>query len=152
VFEVNLDGSLADVVADLATKELLAEPGTRHAYSRLGYITAGRVAEIVTGRPFPQLMNRMLLEPVGAFDATFIPSPEFERRIPVAYVRTDDGFEKRTGEPLGTVLNPGGRLVSTLDDVILIVLTRVPQTQTNRWRNRLVKTVFKTFEPPAANP
>ncbi len=225
-FDLDLDGSLADVVADLATKELLALPGTRHAYSRLGYITAGRVAEIVTGRPFPQLMERMLLRPVGAFDATFNPSPELEQRIPVSYVRSDDGFEERTGEPLGTVLNPGGGLVSTLDDVarvmllhrnrgkvgyrqlvsaeslqqmyvpqpptstkgyglgfnimkrnadgsaarirhtgasgtlavldfendvILIVLTHVPQTQTNRWRNRLVETVFKTFERQIAN-
>ena len=226
-FEVKLDGSLADVVADLATKELLAEPGTRHAYSRLGYITAGRVAEIVTGRSFPQLMERMLLRPVGAFDATFMPSPKFEQQIPVAYERTDDGFQKRSGDPLGTVLNPGGRLVSTLDDVarvmllhrnhgkignrqlvsaeslqqmyvpqppttnngyglgfnimkrnadgsaarirhtgasgtlavldfendvILIVLTQVPQAQTNRWRNRLVETVFKTFQPEVASP
>jgi CubicO group peptidase (beta-lactamase class C family) len=226
-FELNLDGSLADVVADLATKELLAEPGKKHAYSRLGYITAGRVAEIVTGRPFPQLMTKTLLHPVGAFDATFFPSPELQQRIPVAYARTDAGFEKRTGTPLGTVLNPGGRLISTLDDVarvmllhrnrgkvggrqllsaeslqqmyvpqpstpntgyglgfnimkrnsdgsparirhtgaagtlavldfendvILIVLTQVPQTQTNRWRNRLVETVFKTFEPDAENP
>lgn len=226
-FELKMDGSLADVVADLATKELLAEPGTRYAYSRLGYITAGRVAEIVTGRPFPQLMERTLLRPVGAFDATFIPSPDVEPRIPVSYIRTGEGFEKRTGDSMGTVVNPGGGLVSTLDDlarvmllhrnggkvgerqlvsaeslqqmyvpqpstpstgyglgfnimkrnadgsparirhtgasgtlavldfendVILIVLTQVPQTQTNGWRNRLVETVFKTFEPNVAKP
>lgn len=217
-FRVNLDGTLADVVADLATKELLGEPGTRHAYSRLGYIVAGRVAEIATGRPFPQVMSRTLLRPVGALDATFLPSAELQQRIPVAYVRTDGGFAKRTGEPLGTVLNPGGRLVSTLEDVtrvlllhrnrgkvgkktlvsadslrqmyvpqpatpntgyglgfnimrlpedgsparirhtgasgtlavidfdsdvILVVLTQVPQKQTNRWRSRLVQTVFE---------
>ena len=219
-FALNLDGSLADVVAELGTKELLAEPGKKYAYSRLGYITAGRVAEIVTGRPFPQLMTRMLLHPIGAIDATFVPSPELQQRIPVAYERSDAGFEKRTGTPLGTVLNPGGRLISTLDDVarvmllhrnrgkvsgrqlvsaeslqqmyvpqpptpstgyglgfniikrnpdgsparirhtgaagtlavldfendvILIVFTQVPQKQTNRWRNRLVETVFRIF-------
>jgi CubicO group peptidase (beta-lactamase class C family) len=199
----------------------MPSPGKKYAYSRLGYITAGRVAEVVTGRPFPQLMTRMLLHPIGAMDATFVPAPELEHRIPVAYERTDAGFEKRTGAPLGNVLNPGGRLISTLDDVarvmllhrnrgkvngrqlaspeslqqmyvsqpptpntgyglgfniikrnpdggparirhtgaagtlavldfendvILIVFTQVPQKQTNRWRDRLVETVFKTFQ------
>tara|TARA_R110002049_G_scaffold4601_5_gene32238 strand:- start:331843 stop:334296 length:2454 start_codon:yes stop_codon:yes gene_type:complete len=226
-FELDLDGSLADVARDLATKELLAEPGKKYGYSRLGYIVAGRVAEIVTGRPFPQLMQKTLLHPIGANDATFYPSPELEQRIPVSYERTEAGFEKRTGEPLGTVINPGGRLISTLDDVarvlllhrnhgkvagrqlvsaeslqqmyvpqpstpgagyglgfnimkrnadgtparirhtgasgtlavldfendaILIVLTQVPQQQTLRWRNRLVETVFATFNPDAKRP
>lgn len=220
-FQVNLDSSLADAVADLATKPLLAEPGTRYAYSRLGYITAGRAAEIVTGRSFPQLMKRLLLRPLHAELATFTPTPEIKEQIPVAYVRKDGGFERRAGEAIGSVINPGGSLVSNLDDlsrvlmlhrnrgkvgkqqvveeetlqqmyipqpstpgtgyglgfnimkrnadgtparirhtgasgtlamldfehdVILIVLTQVPQTETNGWRNRLVETVLQIVE------
>ncbi|MEO2016252.1 MAG: serine hydrolase [Fuerstiella sp.] len=219
-YSVELDGELSDVIADLATKELVAEPGTRYAYSRLGYMTAGRVAEVVTGRPFPELMRTLLLTPLGAEAATFTPSVEMQARMPVPYERTRTGFRPREGAGLGTAINPGGSLVSTLDDVarllllhrnqgrigtmqylpsellkrmyvsqpstpgvgyglgfnimkryqdgtaarirhtgasgtlgvidferdlIIIVLTQVPQQQTNRWRNPLVQRINAVF-------
>ena len=219
-FSINLDGDLSAVIKDLATKELLAEPGTRHAYSRLGYMTAGRVAEVVSGRPYPELMQTVLLKPLGAETATFTPSEKMLARMPVPYERTRTGFVPREGTGLGTAINPGGSLVSTLDDVarlllthrnhgrvgtqqfitanllakmyepqpstpgvgyglgfnimrrrddgtparirhtgasgtlgvidferdlIIVVLTQVPQRQTNRWRNRLVQTINNIF-------
>ena len=142
-------------------------------------------------------------------------------RIPTPYERTKNGFKERTGEPIGTVLNPGGSLVATPTDVarmlllhrdrgrvagkqivpaeilqqmyksqpgrgkakyglgfnilkqrtdgsasriqhtgasgtigiidfdidlIVIVLTQVPQAQTNKWRGPMLKTVFGAFE------
>ncbi len=121
-YSVELDGELSDVIADLATKELVAEPGTRYAYSRLGYMTAGRVAEVVTGRPFPELMRTLLLTPLGAEAATFTPSVEMQARMPVPYERTRTGFRPREGAGLGTAINPGGSLVSTLDDVARLLL------------------------------
>lgn len=219
-FSVNLDGQLKDVVKDLATKELLAQPGSRYAYSGLGYMTAGRVAEVVTNRPFEELMKTQLLRPIGAEVATFTLSDELSAQLPVAYERTQTGFVPRQGEGLGTAVNPGGGLISTLDDVarlfllhrnrgrigdeqfipaemltkmyepqpgtpgtgyglgfnimerradgsalrvrhtgasgtlgmidfdkdlIVIVLTQVPQQQTLRWRNRLLQTVNEVF-------
>ena len=36
-------------------------------------------------------------------------------------------------------------------DLILIVLTQVPQRQTNRWRNRLLQTINNVF-PPSMTP
>jgi arylsulfatase A-like enzyme/CubicO group peptidase (beta-lactamase class C family) len=223
-FKVNFDGDLKDAVADLATKPLLAEPGTRYAYSRLGYMTAGRVAEVVTGKSFGDLMAEMLLEPLGAQVATFEPSEEVAFRMATAYERTREGFRTRGGDRLGSVINPGGGLVSTLDDVgrllllhrnrgrigsqqfvpesllqqmyvpqpatsgtgyglgfnimqkredgtparirhtgasgtlgvvdfdrdlVLIVLTQVPQQQTMRWRSRLVEVIDEVFPETA---
>jgi arylsulfatase A-like enzyme/CubicO group peptidase (beta-lactamase class C family) len=121
-FSVKLNGDLSDVIADLATKELVAEPGTRYAYSRLGYMTAGRVAEVVTGRPFPELMESLLLKPLGAKVATFIPSTDVLDRMPVPYERTKSGFHLREGRGLGTAINPGGSLVSNLDNVARLLL------------------------------
>jgi CubicO group peptidase (beta-lactamase class C family) len=219
-FTVILDGELSDVIADLATKELVAEPGTRSAYSRLGYMTAGRVAEVVTGRPYPELLQTLLLKPLGAETATFTPSEAMRALMPVPYERTKAGFQPRPGTGLGTAINPGGSLVSTLgqvarlllmhrnkgrigtqefipakllakmyqpqpstpgvgyglgfnimrrradgtaarirhtgasgtlavidfdQDLIIIVLTQVPQQQTNRWRNRLMQTINGVF-------
>jgi CubicO group peptidase (beta-lactamase class C family) len=219
--EIEFGESLEDAVNDLASRELLAEPGTRHAYSRLGYMVAGRVAEVVTGKPFPEVMRDELLKPIGATDATFEPTHELLERMATPYERTNGGFTRRVGERLsGAVMNPGGSLISTLDsvgrlmqlhrnhgsldgrplvrmeslnqmyvaqpttpgtgyglgfnimkkradgtasrirhtgasgtlafldfdrDLIAIILTQVPQTQTIRWRNQLVRTIDTVF-------
>ena len=225
-FSVKLDGELADVIKDLATKELLAEPGTRYAYSRLGYMAAARAAEVVTGRPFGELIETRLLKPIGADLATFTPTEEISASLPVFYQRTRAGFLPRAGEGLGTALNPGGGLISNLDnvgrllllhrnkgrlgeqqflpsemlakmyepmpatpgtgyglgfnimkrgndgtaeqirhtgasgtlgvidfekDLIIIVLTQVPQQQTLRWRSRLMQTINQVFSKDPAN-
>lgn len=219
-FSVKMDGTLEQTIADLATRPLAAKPGTRYAYSRFGYMVAGRVAEVVTGRSFEDVMRQVLLQPVGAVTATFSPSEDLSEQMPIVYERDGRGLRTRTGEPLGTVINPGGSLVSTLEDVarvlllhrnqgcasgrrivsaqalqqmyvaqpatpgtgyglgfnimqkrddgspvrirhtgasgtlavidfdrdlILIVLTQVPQQQTLRWRSQLVRTITDVF-------
>lgn len=216
---LNWDGSLEEVVEELATHPLFYEPETQYGYSRLGYMTAGRVAEAVTGKPFETVMEEVLFKTLGAEASGF----DYESRmdqIPTAYVRTQDGLELRTGEGMGRVINPGGSLITNLDgvarllllhrnrgkvdgkeivspqileemyvsqpgrgkaayglgfnitkqrpdgsaariqhtgaagtigiidfdlDLIVIVLTQVPQAQTHRWRAPLLKTIFETF-------
>lgn len=119
---VDLSGSLAEVVDDLAMQELVSRPGSAYAYSRLGYLVAGRVVEVVTGREFADVMRQQLLDPVGARTATFAPDAPTLAAIPTYYERSRNGLRPRTGEPLGTVINPGGGLVSTLDDVGRVLL------------------------------
>jgi CubicO group peptidase (beta-lactamase class C family) len=217
--------SLAEVTTRLARRELLAEPGTQYSYSGLGYIVAGRVVEVVTGRPYPEALRRLLLQPIGATDTTFSPAAPALEQMPVAYERTADGFQRRAGQRAGLAINPGGGLVSTLDnvgrfmlmhrnrgqigqqpllsakaldemyhpqpgttgtgyglgfnimerhadgtaarvrhtgasgtlalldfdrDLIVIVLTQVPQAQTLRWREQLMRTVMEVFSPTPA--
>jgi CubicO group peptidase (beta-lactamase class C family) len=120
--DVDLEGSLAEVVDNLARQELIAAPGSAYAYSRLGYMVAGRVAEVVTGKDFAAVMQELLLDPIGARDATFYPDDETLAAIPTWYERTRNGLRPRTGERLGTAINPGGGLVSTLDDVGRVML------------------------------
>ncbi len=220
--ELSLDwnGTLEDVVNELATHDLFYEPATAYGYGRLGYMTAARVAEIVIGKPFETVMAETLFAALGSTDSTF-DYPSMLDRIPTPYVRTKNGLQVRTGEPMGTVINPGGSLIATPTDVarmlllhrnrgealgkrvvsesilqemyqsqpgrgkakyglgfnilaqnedgsarrvqhtgaagtigiidfdldlIVIVLTQVPQTQTNKWRGPLLKTIFSTFE------
>ena len=184
-------------------------------------MTAGRVVEVVTSRPFAEVLQRELLKPIEAELATFSPSEELSAKMPVPYERTRAGFRPLQRERLGTAPNPGGGLISNLDDVarllllhrnggrigveqfvspemlrtmyepqpatpgtgyglgfnvierrddgtirirhtgasgtlgvidfekdlIVIVLTQVPQQQTLRWRNRLLQTIDEVFAP-----
>ncbi len=121
-FTVNFDGTLADAMADLASRQLAAAPGTRHAYSRFGYMMAARAAEVRCGKPFPRLLREVLLDPIGAKQTTFEPSPDARRRVPTPYDRVRDGFRRRDGQGLGRAINPGGGLYATLDDVGRLLL------------------------------
>ncbi len=219
-FPLDFNGTLAEVVDELATHDLFYEPATAFGYGRLGYMTAARVAEVVTGKPFDAVMHDFLFSSLGSTESSFDYESMIDR-IPTPYERTKNGFKERTGEPIGTVLNPGGSLVATPTDVarmlllhrdrgrvagkqivpaeilqqmyksqpgrgkakyglgfnilkqrtdgsasriqhtgasgtigiidfdidlIVIVLTQVPQAQTNKWRGPMLKTVFGAFE------
>ena len=51
---------------ELATHDLFYEPATAYGYGRLGYMSAARVAEIVTGKPFEQVMADELFAVLGS--------------------------------------------------------------------------------------
>jgi CubicO group peptidase (beta-lactamase class C family) len=114
--------TLGQAVAQLAKEDLVTAPGTHYDYSRCGYLAAGRVAEVVTGRTFQDLMRRYLFEPIGAEVATFIPDEETRIRIPTQYERTPRGLVERNRDDVVRFVNPGGSLVSTVDDVARLML------------------------------
>ena len=79
--------ALADAVRDLARAGLSAEPGSRYAYSGLGYMVAGRVAEVAGEAEFAGSLARRLLLPIGAGEAGFLAEQSAGRRarLPVFY-------------------------------------------------------------------
>ncbi len=109
------NGTLTGIVSVLATTPLVNEPGTQNAYSWTGYMIAGRVAEVVTGKEYSALMRELLLDPVGATSTSY-PSENMQK-MPAAYERTSEGLRAFQGEPFGSVINPGGGLAGTLDGV-----------------------------------
>src|SRR5690606_34252309 len=123
---INTRGTLADAVASLGKVGLAAEPGSTFSYGGTGYIVAGRIAEVVTGEEFNRLMRDRLLKPIGATSATFKPSDEIRSAMATPYDRRGGRFTPITAAERGRFgadfLNPGGGLVSTLDDVGKFVL------------------------------
>ena len=57
--------TLRDAVAIFAGDSLIAPPGARYAYSSYGYNLIGAVLEAVTATPFPELLRREVLAPLG---------------------------------------------------------------------------------------
>ena len=115
--------TLGDEVRRIASDGLIAQPGTSYAYSGQGYQVAGRVAEVVTGRSFQDLLRRYLIQPLGMETATFTLSEKLQPIAAAQYSRGPNGFETRR-EPTSasSIINPGGGLVSTLDDVARLML------------------------------
>lgn len=122
-WRIRADGTLADAVEDLARAGLAAEPGVRYAYSGLGYLVAGRVAEVVGGEEFSALLARRLLGPLGipgvAFPAGL--APERGARLPTFYDRSSGTLVPDPGGPAFAFPNPGGGLVATADEVAALL-------------------------------
>lgn len=121
--EISPGSTLAEVAATLAQAGLVREPGSGYTYSGFGYMVAGRVAEVATGREFSALMHEQLVEPIGAGQAVFHPSAAADllARMPVMYDRIGGSLVPvaAAGREDAVVRfpNPGGGLVATLDDV-----------------------------------
>lgn len=60
-------------------------PGTRMAYSSPGYAVAGRVVEVVSGRPFEQFIQERILTPSGMPTSLFPPRPDDDASLARGY-------------------------------------------------------------------
>ncbi len=116
------DNTLAEMSEKLAGVPLGYQPGTRWLYGPSVDVQA-RLAEVLGGKPFAELMRERVLDPLAMNDTRYVLLPAQRKRLMTMYERAADGsFERATG-PLAelniepTALTPGGwGLVSTLDD------------------------------------
>ena len=111
-------GALASYVDGLAGScGTLFEPGERLSYSNGGMIVAGRLLEVVTGLPFPELLARDVYGPVGMRDSStsaeaailrstavgHFPDPETLEPRPTTMFTLPDTWGPAGGTPIGTV-------------------------------------------------
>ncbi len=82
--------SLAAHVADIATKPLRQEPGTKFEYNNCGINTAGRIVEVVSGISYFDFVQRRLFDPLGMKDTTFWPTEEQAARLARTSRRAED--------------------------------------------------------------
>jgi beta-lactamase class C len=72
---------LAEIVDEAYTRPLLFAPGTHQRYSDLGYALAARTAETVAGKPLPELVRELVLEPGGLAETFMPPAPAEVGRV-----------------------------------------------------------------------
>ncbi|MFY1620288.1 serine hydrolase domain-containing protein [Micromonospora sp. WMMD736] len=110
-----------DLVRLALSKPARFEPGTDWSYSNTNYVLARLLVERVTGRPFAQEMQRLILGPLG-LTGTVAPTTQTEVSEPHAhaYYRYEDDGEQKTVDV--TRHNPswissGGDMISTTQDL-----------------------------------
>jgi CubicO group peptidase (beta-lactamase class C family) len=117
---------LRDAVLSYAMTPLQSEPGAKYQYSNSGINTAGRIIEVVSGRPYEVFLQERLFEPLGMRDTTFWPTETQLKRLARTYKpdAKKTGLEATTITPLSSPLHdrkrqpmPGGGLFSTAHDV-----------------------------------
>lgn len=93
-----------------------SEPGTRFAYSNLGYALLGRVIEVVAARPYRRVVEQRLLEPLGLADTGFDDSVPAAGGIVTGHRRHAGDWEPLPLSGPGA-FSPIGGLFSTVADL-----------------------------------
>jgi len=112
--------TLAEAVAAYAKAPLEFEPGSRWRYRTSGINTAGRVVEVVSGRPYDQFLSDHLFTPLGMRDTTFAPTSAQRSRVATLYTYRDGRLQRtpdssiRPSEPFP---EPGAGAYSTAEDL-----------------------------------
>jgi CubicO group peptidase (beta-lactamase class C family) len=91
--------SLEGYVKELAHLPLDYEPGTKYLYSP-GPAVGGRIVEVVGGLPYPDFLQRRLLDPLGLKDTTFWPNAQQAARLALTHKLNP---EIKTLEPLHNI-------------------------------------------------
>jgi len=117
-----------DVPSSLYQPLVLAEkptgyaPGTRFAYSNVGYETLSVMVEQLTGKSFPEVTEERILRPLGMTHSDPAITHDSRRQLAVGYVPMYDDRPARPSDPLveGTWLEYGAgdaNLASTPADL-----------------------------------
>lgn len=128
------NGTLTEMVRFLTGRELLFEPGTKYFYTSMGYFIAGRIAEVVSGKEFSELLQQRLLQPINARSTAFHPSEAVLNNVPIFYSRTERGFQSQESRFRGSCVRPGGGLYATLEDVGKFMLLHRNKGMVNDYR------------------
>lgn len=106
---------LGQYTLSLIQRPLEFEPGSAYEYG-YGLTVAGRIVEVVSGKPFDVFLEERLFGPLGMKDTTFHPNDEQRRRLAKTYMPgpnggslvpaynpfiTQDATVRRTPEPSG---------------------------------------------------
>ena len=101
-----------------------SEPGRRSRYSNVGYKTLGLVVEAIEGRPYPDVVRRRVLEPLGMTASEPAITNEIRARLAVGYEAARDDRAWSEGDPLlpANWLETGtadGAIASTASDMAI---------------------------------
>jgi len=110
-----------EAAADAFNHAQAEEPGVRRSYSNAGYIAAGHIAEVVTGKPWEELLTELVFEPLGMSTAGF-GAPGATGKLDQPWGHTGDagGWDPVRPGPMADnpeALGPAGRVHCSIEDL-----------------------------------
>ncbi|MCK0127095.1 serine hydrolase domain-containing protein [Erythrobacter sp. F6033] len=125
----NASKPLSQFSTELASLPLFCQPGKAWKYG-VSVDVQARLAEVVTGRPYEELVTERVLEPLGMTETSYFVSSERKLRLAAGYMREDDGTIVRQSddrvygfrETKPIQINGGHGLISTIDDYLRFAL------------------------------
>jgi CubicO group peptidase (beta-lactamase class C family) len=115
------DDALARMVPQLADLPQIAPPGRVFGYSNAAVALAGRVLEVVSGRPYEDAVTELLLAPLGMEHSSFFVEDLVTYPVAAGHLLGPGG--PRVARPydgglLSRAVAPAGGLLSSVDDML----------------------------------
>ncbi|MEA2385250.1 MAG: hypothetical protein QOH72_5221 [Solirubrobacteraceae bacterium] len=115
------DDALARMIDSLAALPQLTPLGEVWSYCNSGFCLAGRVVEVVAGRPYEVAMRQLVLDPLGLENTFFSTDDVMTRRFAAGHLPGGDpDGAPRVARPWGLprAQAPAGALSSTVGDLL----------------------------------
>ena len=112
------DDALERILPELAGLPQLAPLGQLWSYCNSGFYVAGRVIEVLTGRPYESAARELVLGPLGMRSSFFFPEEVLSHRFAVGH-RDEDG-QTIVARPwaLARAASAAGGIVSSVHDLL----------------------------------
>lgn len=116
-----IEGWEDKILASIPTTSFKSRPGTEYSYSNIGFGILGLAISRAADKPFMDLIEELLFDPLGMTSSTFIICPDLEPHLAVGYVNRRDGtidkdFPAREHAGRGYKV-PNGGIYSTVGDL-----------------------------------
>ncbi len=113
-----LDGTVDRMLKEAMEKDLEFAPGSRYAYSNLGYTLLGSIIENQTGASYAEYVKRAILDPVGMTSSSIHVASHVPAEDEAEGLRWNDELAMRVPDDAETLpaTAPDGGLITTLAD------------------------------------
>jgi CubicO group peptidase (beta-lactamase class C family) len=120
VFEDTGEGAdaVATYVARLKDVEQVAPLGTVWSYNNAGFIVAGRIVEVVTGKSYEAALQELLTAPIGLKETYITPADVMTLRFAVGHNVSPQGAQVGRPWPIGRYAHSAGGVITTARDLL----------------------------------
>lgn len=108
--------ALRRMVTRLRKVPQLTPVGTVWSYNNSGFYIAGRIIEVLTGKPYEQAVTESIFQPLEMTKSFFFPEEVFTHKTALGHSKTKDGIKIARPWGMSRSGNPAGAIVSTAAD------------------------------------
>ena len=113
------DDALAKMAVAMADVPQVAPLGTLWSYNNAAFYLAGRVIEVIAGKPFEDVVQELVLDPLGMAHTYFFARNVITERFAVGHTVKDGTPVVARPWELPRIVNPAGGLLSDVPDLLV---------------------------------
>jgi CubicO group peptidase (beta-lactamase class C family) len=110
------DDALDRIVARMVDLPQLTPLGAMWSYNNAGFYLAGRVIEVVSGRPYEAVVRERVFDPLGMNMSFFFAGDAITHRVAAGHGLRDEALTVLRPWPLARAAHPAGGITSTARD------------------------------------
>jgi CubicO group peptidase (beta-lactamase class C family) len=112
------DDALARLIARMPELEQVTPIGSVWSYNNAGFDLAGRVIEVVTGKPYETVATELVLRPLGLTNAYYFPEDVMLHSFAVGHNVTDEATQVARPWPIPRNNNAAGGISTTAGNLL----------------------------------